>query len=209
MLINTHMKLYEISHGHDWKKAFHITNIDLKTNTHLFASGSRKGMNKNDAPMIAALPEYSKSIFFSMGWPRAAEWDEFKGDGQILQYSTEYLLDNFPCTLLKSDHKDYRFKYLEYFIDDPQERAEYLTFIQPFRVKNSNPSYADHPLLKKWSQEAANGTIEEYKGLIKEQLAVFGKNDISQYLKTHEPYFEELLVQGKIPVSKATATNAA
>lgn len=198
------MKLFEIANGHNWRESFHATNVNLKEITHLQASDVRHGMNKLDVAMASALPEYNKSVFFSLGWPRATEWDEYRGVANILKFSTEYLLSNFPCILLKDDHKEYRYLYLEYFIDDPKERAEYFEFVQPWRAKNSSPSYADHPLMKKWTMEAKNGTPEEYKKFIREELAIFGSNEIHQHIQKKEPYFEELLVQGKIPLSEAT-----
>lgn len=197
------MRLFELKHNHDWRKSFHVTNINVKEIKFLEGGKQNVGVNKNDQIMIKAMPEYRNSVFFSLGWARASEWDEFKNAGTILIFDTEYLLDQFQSVLLKNDHLQHRAQHLEYFINDPSERQEYLKFIAPYRNKHSAPTFQDHPKLKRWALEAKQPTVEQYRNFIENELAIFGSNDIKKYLQTHVPYFEELLIQGKIPVNKA------
>lgn len=193
------MKLFEITHNFDWKKAFHATNQDIRERPYLEASDVRTAFNPRDY-IMKVLPEYFTSVFFSLGWPRALEWDEMRGVAHILQFNTEYLLDNYHCVLLKNDHREHRYEHLEYFIKDPDERDEYLKFVKPFRARNRSPSYADHPKMKEWSHLPSVATPEQYRKFVENELAIRGVGKIRQYLSKHEPYFEELLVQGRIPI---------
>lgn len=202
--------------------AYHITRQSPEDRPYLQASQSKTAINSSDKLVGQLLPWYLSSVFFSIGWAAALEWEEFSG-GVVyeLKYPVAYLLSNFSCVLLIGDHMLKRYNFLEYFIPE-SDKDEYFALVAQATKESNNLRTRQgitsrlnkhqqrpfihphiHPKLSEWHALAKNATPQQLKTFIVNELLLKNKTEILNYL-THNNTTEcELLVQGKIPISKA------
>ncbi|MGZ8924630.1 MAG: hypothetical protein ACXW2E_01980 [Nitrososphaeraceae archaeon] len=191
--------------------AYHVTKQDITNRPFLQASSNRTALNSSDAIVNKLVPWYATSVFFSIGWAAALEWEEYYGGCVELQYSVAYLLNNFSCILLKSDHMRERYLYLEYFIPTA-DKQEFLHLVDEhikaakYKIYKGRRPFipvSAHPKMTEWYNYAKNATSSQLKSFIVNELLITNKSEIFNYL-THYPNGDcELLVQGKIPTSMA------